>query len=363
MKKEVRRGGFSWKEFFKPTKLKIFLTILFFLTLPFLMIWEHNKGNCYDPKIIPCVGIEHKGTISFWSMWVLLGGIVKQGSKVLTSNFFFLILPGVVVSLVLSSFLALLIPLGYNQIKNRKLKLIFSIVIIAAVLLSLVLFYPAYLEISKPPQYINPGSACMNVRVTINPTHSCYNNLTKEIRISISKGQEDFVLNGLALTFPNSKIIIINRTSNNYRARMNNSAFGMPLELPNYSNPEKDYIINLSDLGDPKEVGVAGIVKIGNTARTCGVTDRLTRIKKCEPTEEELTYCEKDKDCIKVNDGCCSCNMGGKNRTVNLEYSDFWNNKMAEECEGTGCWAVISNDWTCFAKPKCVNNKCILVKE
>ena len=84
-----------------------------------------------------------------------------------------------------------------------------------------------------------------------------------------------------------------------------------------------------------------------------------------EPTEEELTYCEKDDDCISVEDGCCGC--GGTatiKKAINKGYYDYWKEKRTEECKGTGCYFNLNmgDHWTCSAKPKCVKNECTLVK-
>jgi len=64
--------------------------------------------------------------------------------------------------------------------------------------------------------------------------------------------------------------------------------------------------------------------------------------------------CQEDSDCIKVSDGCCGCGGGGTNKAVNK------NTYISPDCEGIGCIMVMSNDWTCFAKPICQNNKCVL---
>lgn len=67
-------------------------------------------------------------------------------------------------------------------------------------------------------------------------------------------------------------------------------------------------------------------------------------------------YCTNDDDCVKVNVGCCNCNMGGTAKAVNKEYY------TPPNCEGILCMAVISKDWTCFAEPRCIDNECTLVK-
>lgn len=90
------------------------------------------------------------------------------------------------------------------------------------------------------------------------------------------------------------------------------------------------------------------------------IIDQTTQ--KTPKNEEEIYNCIKNRECIKVDDVCCGCGGAGKERAINRDYYNFWQNKRAKECEGRGCFAMMSNDWTCFAEPKCVNGKCTLVK-
>ncbi len=87
--------------------------------------------------------------------------------------------------------------------------------------------------------------------------------------------------------------------------------------------------------------------------------------KDIEVTDKEMPYyCNTDSDCISVADGCCDCNHGGTAIAINKKYLDYWKEKMLEECdpEETICMTVISNHWTCFAEPKCVEGECQLVE-
>lgn len=77
---------------------------------------------------------------------------------------------------------------------------------------------------------------------------------------------------------------------------------------------------------------------------------------------DNIYICNKDADCVSVKDACCGCSSGGSSATINKNYLDYWNDKISNECKGTLCPAVMSDHWTCFAKPKCVNNKCQLSK-
>ncbi len=80
---------------------------------------------------------------------------------------------------------------------------------------------------------------------------------------------------------------------------------------------------------------------------------------------EDIKFCEKNSDCIKVNAGCCGCTAGGNAITINRTYENYWNNKLEEDCKKIDCVAVMSNHWTCseFTEPKCVNNKCELIEK
>lgn len=77
-----------------------------------------------------------------------------------------------------------------------------------------------------------------------------------------------------------------------------------------------------------------------------------------EISAEELYSCEIDEDCIAVREGCCGCNSGGRSTLINKKYLSNWSSYYALACSGTGCLAVMSDHWTCFAEPKCTDTKC-----
>lgn len=79
--------------------------------------------------------------------------------------------------------------------------------------------------------------------------------------------------------------------------------------------------------------------------------------------ETQIKECEKDRECIKVDSGCCGCSAGGEATTINRKYHKYWSEKLDRECRNVGCIAVMSNHWTCFAEPKCINNKCELIEQ
>jgi len=76
-----------------------------------------------------------------------------------------------------------------------------------------------------------------------------------------------------------------------------------------------------------------------------------------------LYNCKVDEDCISVTAGCCGCNHGGSKTSINQKYLWFYEKKRDLECVARGCLMMISQDWSCWSsEPKCVNNKCQLVK-
>ena len=77
---------------------------------------------------------------------------------------------------------------------------------------------------------------------------------------------------------------------------------------------------------------------------------------------EPMYQCDQDSDCISVPGIPCGCSSGGGNTAINKDYQTAWTQKKARESKGFGCMAVISQDWSCSAKAKCVNYKCELVK-
>lgn len=69
--------------------------------------------------------------------------------------------------------------------------------------------------------------------------------------------------------------------------------------------------------------------------------------------------CNIDLDCIAVNKNYCGCNAGGSATAINKRYLADWKGERAWQ-EGVACPAVMSDDPSCFGKPKCINNECVL---
>jgi|GEM_PF-6307345 hypothetical protein len=76
-----------------------------------------------------------------------------------------------------------------------------------------------------------------------------------------------------------------------------------------------------------------------------------------------LKICNKDSDCVKVNADCCGCTAGGKATTLAMKSEKVWQQTLDVKCKDIMCPAVMSQDWSCFVEPKCIKNKCTLIKE
>lgn len=77
------------------------------------------------------------------------------------------------------------------------------------------------------------------------------------------------------------------------------------------------------------------------------------------PADNDSIYsCEKDSDCVPVDNNCCSCNSGGKATFINQKYVSYWENQKKNECSRVMCIQVISDDPSCYGIPICTNNRC-----
>jgi len=73
--------------------------------------------------------------------------------------------------------------------------------------------------------------------------------------------------------------------------------------------------------------------------------------------------CSVDSDCIIVDGDCCGCTSGGTATTISKELKEKWEEKLLKKCKEVECLDVISDDPSCFKKPKCINNVCQLVED
>ena len=73
----------------------------------------------------------------------------------------------------------------------------------------------------------------------------------------------------------------------------------------------------------------------------------------------EVYFCTQDSDCIIVKGDCCGCSAGGTATAINKKFEKEWYEKLPKDCV---CIQVISNHPSCFKEPKCVFNRCVLLK-
>ncbi len=74
--------------------------------------------------------------------------------------------------------------------------------------------------------------------------------------------------------------------------------------------------------------------------------------------DPHMFSCELNEDCVKAGEGCCGCSRGGFATAINSAYLDEWEESQNRcDCAGIG-----SIHRTCFAKPRCLNGTCTLIK-
>ena len=75
--------------------------------------------------------------------------------------------------------------------------------------------------------------------------------------------------------------------------------------------------------------------------------------------EIDFFPCDIDNDCTSVANGVCGCTAGGSNIAINEKYISEWAAQF--DSQQIACLTVMSNHWTCFAQPICIQNKCELI--
>ncbi len=71
-------------------------------------------------------------------------------------------------------------------------------------------------------------------------------------------------------------------------------------------------------------------------------------------SDDELSSCNVDEDCIRFVSDCCHNNA----IFINKKYEEFKSSLHGFNCQGIGCAASASFHWTLFADPKCIENFC-----
>ena len=82
--------------------------------------------------------------------------------------------------------------------------------------------------------------------------------------------------------------------------------------------------------------------------------------RKAAPAVSGAADCKVDRDCILVQDDCCPCSQGGKQRAIPKKDQAGYEKDRRKRCEGTACTEVMSQDATCEQKPFCAAGICEL---
>jgi hypothetical protein len=69
--------------------------------------------------------------------------------------------------------------------------------------------------------------------------------------------------------------------------------------------------------------------------------------------------CSTDADCTLTSESCCGCTAGGKNVAIRKDAEAIYTAEHKQNCEGTMCPQVISNDPSCHAEAACEAGRCV----
>lgn len=72
--------------------------------------------------------------------------------------------------------------------------------------------------------------------------------------------------------------------------------------------------------------------------------------------------CRSDNECVIVKKDCCGCDQDGEATIINEKYLAAWEKINSIRCNVL-CNQITSDHPSCFARPKCVNNKCQLIPD
>lgn len=90
---------------------------------------------------------------------------------------------------------------------------------------------------------------------------------------------------------------------------------------------------------------------------------QLNKTLQIGPTEEELTYCEKDDDCVVFNSACCPGYQNEK-RAINKSYIEYFSQERINRCKGIICFGIGDNrPINPYIKAVCVMNQCYIKGE
>jgi hypothetical protein len=237
--------------------------------------------------------------------------------------------------------------------EDRKAKK--KIVTIVVSILIVLLITLAVFNLVKPkiiPQtYESPiGEACYSVgqSLSIDNKLSCYNPLTKEVKLKL-----DF--KGIAESL--SGIVIRAWSAKNYDFLIYNQSFIQDVRMiaGNYNEtlelplPNNIYVINLSAVENVSRISVGVIARWARLETVCDLVANL-EIKECPPE------CSVDSDCVKVQTTCCSCGNGGNEICVPKNDASYYQEKLKQCSPNQICPRMMGS---CVVYGcSCVNGKC-----
>ncbi len=74
-----------------------------------------------------------------------------------------------------------------------------------------------------------------------------------------------------------------------------------------------------------------------------------------------MYHCDTDDDCVAVTRGCCGCSAMGSLMSINKAYKAVWNTHLDNICGMRMCPSAMSQDYSCFSEPGCVNSTCMMI--
>jgi hypothetical protein len=113
--------------------------------------------------------------------------------------------------------------------------------------------------------------------------------------------------------------------------------------------------------GTPDSSGVPSGVRVDGTG-----TARVDLPQAPRPVPDAvdlpavLGSCKADADCVTVAADCCGCSAGGKATAVARSEQAAYEAAQRPRCAALACVAMMSNDPSCMAEPRCVLGRCRL---
>lgn len=85
----------------------------------------------------------------------------------------------------------------------------------------------------------------------------------------------------------------------------------------------------------------------------------LVEIQEIPGRNTNIRACETNDDCIGVDEGCCSCDQGGKRTAINRKYYSHYLETKNDSCFFAPCPQAVSTDSSCHGdRPQCISGLC-----